>query len=45
MATNQAGVPFLAPVKCLVEEDFLRADPQYAAYRQRVWARWIPFVI
>jgi protein-S-isoprenylcysteine O-methyltransferase Ste14 len=33
------------PVKSLVEEDFLRADPQYAAYMRRVRARWIPFVI
>lgn len=33
------------PVKSLVEEDFLRHDPQYAAYMQRVRARWIPFVI
>lgn len=33
------------PVKSLVEEDFLRHDPQYAAYMQRVRARWIPFVV
>jgi protein-S-isoprenylcysteine O-methyltransferase Ste14 len=33
------------PIKSLVEEDFLRADPQYAAYMQRVRARWIPYVI
>jgi len=33
------------PVKSLVEEDFLRHDPQYAAYMQTVRARWIPFVI
>jgi len=33
------------PIKSLVEEDFLRADPHYAAYMQRVRARWIPFVI
>jgi protein-S-isoprenylcysteine O-methyltransferase Ste14 len=33
------------PIKSLVEEDFLRHDPQYAAYMQRVRARWIPFVI
>jgi len=32
-------------VKSLVEEDFLRADPQYAAYMQRVRARWIPFLV
>jgi protein-S-isoprenylcysteine O-methyltransferase Ste14 len=31
-------------VKSIVEENFLRADPQYAAYMQRVRARWIPFV-
>jgi protein-S-isoprenylcysteine O-methyltransferase Ste14 len=39
------GVFWLIPVKSLVEEDFLHADPQYAAYMQRVRARWIPFVI
>jgi protein-S-isoprenylcysteine O-methyltransferase Ste14 len=33
------------PIKSLVEEDFLRADPQYAAYMKRVQARWIPYVI
>src|SRR5215467_7822325 len=33
------------PIKSLVEEDFLRADPQYADYMRRVRARWIPFVI
>ena len=33
------------PIKSLVEEDFLRADPQYAAYMQRVRARWIPFLV
>lgn len=33
------------PIKSLVEEDFLRADPQYATYMQRVKARWIPFVV
>lgn len=33
------------PIKSLVEEDFLCADPQYAAYMQRVRARWIPYVI
>ena len=36
---------WFVPIKSLVEEDFLRADPQYAAYMQRVRARWIPFVI
>src|SRR5215831_2283610 len=39
------GVFWFIPVKSLVEEDFLRADPQYAEYMQRVRARWIPFVI
>ena len=33
------------PIKSLVEEDFLRADPEYAAYMQKVRARWIPFVV
>jgi protein-S-isoprenylcysteine O-methyltransferase Ste14 len=32
-------------LKSLVEESFLRQDPQYAAYMQRVRARWIPFVV
>ena len=32
-------------IKSIVEENFLRADPQYAAYLQRVGARWIPFVV
>lgn len=32
-------------IKCFVEESFLRADPQYADYLQRVRARWIPFLI
>jgi protein-S-isoprenylcysteine O-methyltransferase Ste14 len=39
------GVFWFIPIKSLVEENFLRADPQYAAYMQRVRARWIPFVI
>jgi protein-S-isoprenylcysteine O-methyltransferase Ste14 len=39
------GVFWFIPVKSLVEENFLRADPQYAAYMQRVRARWIPFLI
>jgi len=39
------GAFWFIPVKSLVEEDFLRADPQYAAYMRRVRARWIPFVI
>jgi protein-S-isoprenylcysteine O-methyltransferase Ste14 len=33
------------PVKSMVEENFLRADPEYAAYKQKVRTRWIPFVI
>jgi len=39
------GVLWFIPIKSLVEEHFLRHDPQYAAYMQRVRARWIPFVI
>jgi protein-S-isoprenylcysteine O-methyltransferase Ste14 len=39
------GAFWFIPVKSLVEEDFLRHDPQYAAYMQKVRARWIPFVI
>jgi protein-S-isoprenylcysteine O-methyltransferase Ste14 len=39
------GVLWFIPIKSLVEEDFLRADPEYAAYMRRVRARWIPFVI
>ncbi len=39
------GVFWFIPVKSLVEEDFLRADPQYAAYMHGVRARWIPFLI
>src|SRR6266568_3482189 len=39
------GVFWFIPVKSLVEEDFLRADAQYAAYMQKVRARWIPFLI
>ena len=39
------GVMWFIPIKSLVEEDFLRHDSQYAAYMQRVKARWIPFVI
>jgi protein-S-isoprenylcysteine O-methyltransferase Ste14 len=39
------GVFWFIPVKSLVEEDFLRADPQYATYMRRVRARWIPFVV
>ena len=39
------GVFWFIPIKSLVEEDFLRHDPQYAGYMRRVRARWIPFVI
>jgi protein-S-isoprenylcysteine O-methyltransferase Ste14 len=39
------GFFWFIPFKSLVEEDFLRHDPQYAAYMQRVRTRWIPFVI
>jgi len=39
------GVFWFIPVKSLVEENFLRADPQYAAYMNKVRARWIPFVV
>jgi protein-S-isoprenylcysteine O-methyltransferase Ste14 len=39
------GILWLIPIKSLVEEQFLSADPQYAAYMQKVRARWIPFLI
>ena len=39
------GVFWFIPIKSLVEENFLRADPQYAAYMQKVRTRWIPFVL
>jgi protein-S-isoprenylcysteine O-methyltransferase Ste14 len=39
------GAFWFIPVKSLVEEDFLRTDPQYAQYMHNVRARWIPFVI
>jgi len=39
------GVFWFIPVKSLVEEDFLRKDPQYAAYMKKVRRRWIPFLI
>ncbi len=39
------GVFWFIPVKSMVEEDFLRADPQYAQYMRTVRARWIPFLI
>lgn len=31
--------------KSVVEERFLREDPQYPAYMQKVRFRWIPFVV
>jgi protein-S-isoprenylcysteine O-methyltransferase Ste14 len=34
----------LMMIKSVVEERFLRADPEYAAYLQRVRSRWIPGV-
>jgi protein-S-isoprenylcysteine O-methyltransferase Ste14 len=33
---------FLFAIKTLMEEDFLRKDPEYAAYMTRVRWRWIP---
>jgi protein-S-isoprenylcysteine O-methyltransferase Ste14 len=39
------GILWFIPIKSLVEENFLRADPQYAEYMRKVRARWIPFVI
>jgi protein-S-isoprenylcysteine O-methyltransferase Ste14 len=39
------GVFWFIPVKSLVEENFLRADPQYAEYMRKVHSRWIPFLI
>jgi protein-S-isoprenylcysteine O-methyltransferase Ste14 len=39
------GVFWFIPVKSIVEENFLRADPQYASYMKKVRARWIPFAI
>jgi protein-S-isoprenylcysteine O-methyltransferase Ste14 len=35
----------LLMIKSVVEERFLSADPQYAAYLQKVRKRWIPFVL
>lgn len=32
-------------IKSIVEERFLSADPQYAAYLNKVRKRWIPFVL
>ena len=31
-------------IKTFMEEDFLKEDPTYARYMQRVRSRWIPFV-
>jgi len=39
------GTFWFIPVKSLVEEDFLRSDPEYAAYMRTVRARWIPFLV
>src|SRR5215467_2481989 len=39
------GIFWFLPVKSLVEENFLSADRDYAAYMSRVRARWIPFVL
>jgi len=39
------GAFWFIPLKSLVEENFLRADPQYAAYMKKVRARWLPFLI
>ena len=44
-ATLLAIAVFWMLVKSFVEESFLRADPQYAAYMTQVRSRWIPFVI
>lgn len=35
----------LFAVKSVVEENFLRMDPQYAAYMRKVRARWIPVIV
>jgi hypothetical protein len=32
-------------IKSFVEEGFLRTDPQYAAYLQRVRWRWVPGIV
>lgn len=32
-------------IKSVVEENFLKLDPQYAAYLVQVRARWIPFMV
>ena len=39
------GVLWFIPIKSLVEESFLRQDPEYAAYMRKVRARWIPFLL
>ena len=39
------GALWFIPIKSLVEESFLRRDPEYAAYMRKVRARWIPFVV
>jgi protein-S-isoprenylcysteine O-methyltransferase Ste14 len=44
-ATLLAICVSLMIVKSFVEESFLSADPQYAAYMTKVRARWIPLVI
>jgi protein-S-isoprenylcysteine O-methyltransferase Ste14 len=36
---------FLFVARTLAEEDFLRTDPSYAAYMQRVRWRWFPGVL
>ncbi len=32
-------------IKSFVEESFLRADPQYAAYLEHVRWRWVPGIV
>jgi protein-S-isoprenylcysteine O-methyltransferase Ste14 len=32
-------------IKSFVEEDFLRADAEYAHYMRRVRWRWVPYVV
>jgi len=39
------GLFWFIPVKTLVEENFLRQDPEYATYMTRVRYRWIPFLV
>jgi len=36
---------FWLVIKSFVEEGFLRADPQYTAYLQRVRWRWVPGIV